>query len=179
MSNDVSGGRSIVLVICLLLVITVLISWDLITDYRSGSTTGHLAAEFAIMSLSAVAAAVLFRRWWAARRAVTDLTRSLEAVREDAARWRAEAGDLVQGLAQKIDGQFQRWQLTPAERGVAMMLLRGLAHKEIAAERQTTERTVREQARGIYRKAGLPGRSALAAFFLDDLLVTPAGDSKE
>jgi len=50
------------------------------------------------------------------------------------------------------------------------MLLKGLSHKEIAAMRQTSERTIREQARAVYRKSGLAGRSSLAAFFLEDLL---------
>jgi DNA-binding NarL/FixJ family response regulator len=33
-----------------------------------------------------------------------------------------------------------------------------------------SETTVRQQARAIYRKAGLSGRHDLAAFFLEDLL---------
>jgi DNA-binding NarL/FixJ family response regulator len=54
------------------------------------------------------------------------------------------------------------------------LLLKGLSHKEIAAVRSTSERTIREQARAVYRKAGLPGRSALSAFFLEDLLLPPS-----
>lgn len=34
----------------------------------------------------------------------------------------------------------------------------------------TSERTIRAQARSIYAKAGLSGRAALSAFFLEDLL---------
>jgi len=41
---------------------------------------------------------------------------------------------------------------------------------EIAAARATSERTIRAQARSIYAKAGLSGRAALSAFFLEDLL---------
>lgn len=51
-----------------------------------------------------------------------------------------------------------------------MLLLKGLSTKEIAAVRASSERTVREQARSIYSKGGLTGRSALSAFFLEDLL---------
>ena len=39
---------------------------------------------------------------------------------------------------------------------------------------RNVERTVREQARSLYRKSGLTGRADLAAFFLEDLL--PARD---
>ena len=42
--------------------------------------------------------------------------------------------------------------------------------KKIAAVRAGSVRTVRERARSIYSKAGLTGRSALSAFFLEDLI---------
>lgn len=63
-----------------------------------------------------------------------------------------------------------RWGLTPAEQDIALLLLKGLSHKEIAQVRAVSETTVRQQARSLYRKAGLSGRSDLAAFFLEDLL---------
>ena len=40
--------------------------------------------------------------------------------------------------------------------------------------RASSERTVREQARSLYAKAGLTGRAALSAFFLEDL-IAPIG----
>jgi DNA-binding NarL/FixJ family response regulator len=46
-----------------------------------------------------------------------------------------------------------------------------LRHKAIADLRQTSERTVRQQALAVYRKSGLNGRNDLAAFFLEDLLL--------
>ena len=73
-----------------------------------------------------------------------------------------------------IDAQFDRWALSSAEREVALLLLKGLSHKEIAPLRGCSERTVRHQARAVYRKAGLAGRIELAAFFLEDLLVPSA-----
>ncbi|MGH8595878.1 MAG: LuxR C-terminal-related transcriptional regulator, partial [Gammaproteobacteria bacterium] len=64
---------------------------------------------------------------------------------------------------------------TEAEREVALLLLKGLSSKEIAAVRGVSERTVREQSRAIYSKAGLTGRAALSAFFLEDLLAPIEG----
>ena len=69
-----------------------------------------------------------------------------------------------------IDRQFDRWELTPAEREVGLLLLKGLSLREIAEVRGTSERTTREQARNVYRKGGLAGRAELSAFFLEDLL---------
>ncbi len=49
--------------------------------------------------------------------------------------------------------------------------MKGLSHKEIAAARDITEATARQQARAVYKKSGLTGRHDLAAFFLEDLLL--------
>ena len=46
-----------------------------------------------------------------------------------------------------------------------------LSLKEIAEIRKTTEKTARAQSVAVYAKAGLGGRSELAAFFLEDLLL--------
>ena len=59
--------------------------------------------------------------------------------------------------------------MTAAEREVGLLILKGLSHKEIASLRATTEATVRQQAQAIYRKAGLPGKTAFSAYFLEDL----------
>ena len=99
------------------------------------------------------------------------LVRDLEVARTEGAKWRSDMRDLLDGLGAAIDGQFDRWELTPAEREVALLMLKGLSHKEIAAVRDASERTVRQQARSIYAKANLSGRAALSAFFLEDLLL--------
>ncbi len=99
------------------------------------------------------------------------LVHDLEVAREEGAKWRADMRELLQGLGDAIDGQFDRWGLTSAEREVALLMLKGLSHKEIAAVRESSERTVRQQARAIYAKANLSGRAALSAFFLEDLLL--------
>ncbi len=99
------------------------------------------------------------------------LLHDLEVARTEGAQWRSDMRELLKGLGSAIDGQFDRWGLTPAEREVALLMLKGLSHKEIAAVRDASERTVRHQARSIYGKANLSGRAALSAFFLEDLLL--------
>lgn len=85
---------------------------------------------------------------------------------------------MLRGLGAAIDAQFERWGLSSAEREVALLLLKGLAHKEIADVRGTSEKTVRQQALSAYRKAGLTGRAELSAFFLEDLLLPSAEDRR-
>jgi DNA-binding CsgD family transcriptional regulator len=96
--------------------------------------------------------------------------RDLEIARVQGSHWRSEARVLLNGLGEAIDHQFACWKLTDAERDVALLLLKGLSQKEIAAVRDVSERTVREQSRAIYAKAGLTGRASLSAYFLEDLL---------
>ncbi len=74
-----------------------------------------------------------------------------------------------------INRQFTRWALSPAEREVGLLLLKGLSHREIAQVRSTTETTIRQQALALYRKSGLGSRAELSAFFLEDLLL-PVGE---
>lgn len=99
------------------------------------------------------------------------LMRDLEVARSEGAHWRADMRELLKGLGSAIDAQFDRWQLTAAEREIALLMLKGLSHKEIAVVRATQERTIRQQAQSIYGKANLSGRAALSAFFLEDLLL--------
>ncbi len=101
------------------------------------------------------------------------LVHGLAAARQQGESWRADSRLLLNGLSEAIDQQFRHWSLTEAERQVAMLLLKGLSSKEIALMRQSSERTVREQARAVYAKAGLSGRAALSAYFLEDLLAPP------
>jgi DNA-binding NarL/FixJ family response regulator len=99
------------------------------------------------------------------------MMRDLEAARIKGESWRSEARPHLNGLGEAINLQFLSWNLTEAEKEVALLLLKGLSSKEIAAVRASSERTVREQARCVYLKSGLSGRVSLSAFFLEDLLL--------
>lgn len=125
--------------------------------------------------LTTVGMVLLFRVTRRQREEHLEVIRNLEIARLQGQRWRTESRALLNGLGQAIEQQFSRWSLTDAEREVALLLLKGLSTKEIAAVRGASERTVREQARSIYAKAGLTGRAALSAFFLEDLLAPIEG----
>ena len=120
--------------------------------------------------LTSVGVVLLVRETQRQREEHVRLIRDLEVARVQGQRWRNEARNVLQGLGEAIDAQFTRWGLTDAEREVALLLLKGLSHQEIATVRATSERTVREQARAVYAKAGLSGRATLSAFFLEDVL---------
>jgi DNA-binding CsgD family transcriptional regulator len=125
--------------------------------------------------LTSVGVVLLFQAAQRQRDDHVKIIRDLELARAQGQRWRSEARTYLNGLGEAIEVQFTRWNLTEAEREVALLLLKGLSHKEVATVRGVSERTVREQARSIYSKAGLTGRAALSAFFLEDLLAPIEG----
>lgn len=69
-----------------------------------------------------------------------------------------------------LDERFVDWALTPAERDVALFLIKGMSTAEIATLRETSEGTVKAQTNAIYRKADVSGRPQLLSLFIDELM---------
>jgi DNA-binding CsgD family transcriptional regulator len=113
----------------------------------------------------------LWRGWWRAETSAGALRRTLTERQAERDAWRTRAERALEGLGRAVDEQFGAWQLTPTEREVALLLLKGHGHKQIAAATGRSERTVRQHAVAVYQKSGLQGRAELAAFFLGDLTV--------
>lgn len=72
-------------------------------------------------------------------------------------------------MAQIVEGQFEIWGLTSAERDVGRLALKGLDVAGIAAIRNAAQGTIRAQLTRIYAKAGVSGRAQFAAWFVEDL----------
>lgn len=153
----------------------VLVAVDLFNDYQSGGSGLHLLVEGTLFVLSGGVFGLVLRQLLHTRQEVTLLKNDLEALHQKKERWKQETRQLLSGLSQKIEDQFNQWRLTPAEKEVGFLLLKGISLKEIAEIRQTQLKTVQQQSQSIYQKTGLASRSELAAFFLEDLL--PPADS--
>lgn len=116
----------------------------------------HLVSELAMMVLLLAGFAI-------ARR----LTRLLAAQR-----------DMLKGNLASLRGDFDRilhrrfddWRLSPAQRDVALLCLRGLRIAEIAAARGSAEGTVKAHLGAVFRAAGVRGRSELMALFMEEFL---------
>jgi DNA-binding CsgD family transcriptional regulator len=156
---------------------------DISADLHEGATLSHVAAEGGILLVTLLGSIFMarrlvltLRRARAVQEEALALAEQLEATHAEASRWRSEARELMRGLAEALDEQFDRWNLTPAEKEVALLLLKGLSHKDIAEVRSVTEATARQQATAVYKKGGLSGRHDLAAFFLEDLMLPIESD---
>jgi DNA-binding CsgD family transcriptional regulator len=152
--------------------IFLLIAVDLGGDYSDGIDAEHLLIELAVLLLATIGLGFFGKLFYeTAREKINTLELDLTKASDEAKHWRQENSNLIAGLANEIQKQFVRWELTSAEAEVGLLLLKGFSHQEIADIRGASERTVREQARAVYRKSGTNGRSALSAFFLEDLLL--------
>jgi DNA-binding CsgD family transcriptional regulator len=147
-----------------------MIGVDLLHDTGEGVSAWHVLAEGMAGLVATLGFLYLLRGTFSLRHQLSEEVARSAELQAEAARWRADARRYVDGLSMAIDQQLVRWNLTPAEREVAFLLLKGLEFKEIAAVRNTSEKTARAQSTGVYSKAGLSGRTELAAFFLEDLM---------
>ncbi len=173
--DEVAGTRRNPIPSLIMAAVAALATADVVDDLHSGGDLLHIGLEILIIAAAATGAVVLWFQLVRARSTNQVLQADLVRARAEMERFRAESHDLMRGLGEAIDRQFDRWSLSPAEREVALLLLKGLSHKDVAEARSTSERTVRQQALSVYRKAGLAGRAELAAFFLEDLLLPTAG----
>lgn len=155
---------------------------DLFLDFATGVHWVHVVIESLVLAVLAAISTAMWRargrRIEALGETVKTLGSQVQDLGAEVVRWRAENEELMRGLGQAIDEQFIRWQLSGAEAEVALLLLKGLSLKEVADVRSTSERTARDQARAVYKKGELSGRSELSAFFLEDLLLPPAARSR-
>lgn len=173
--HDSSRQLSLSLVI-VLAVVVIGGATDLWFDGPDTWWTFHAAIEVALICVSAAFLVYFWRAWRDSlreaslvRAALAQSERSLAERDAERDHWRTSAEQALAGLAQALNAQFDLWKLTPSEREVAVLLLKGLGHKQIAAQTARSERTVRQHAVTVYAKSGLGGRAELAAFFLQDL----------
>lgn len=168
--------------LALSVLIAAIIGADVVLDFQQGTDLRHVILEAAAMLAAfAISLALSVMLYGQARSAQSALKEALDEVElaqaristlaEEAERWKEDAQDALREFGGAIDKQFSRWQLTPAESEVALLLLKGLPTKDIAELRSTSDQTVRQQARSIYKKAGLRNRAELAAWFLEDLML--------
>lgn len=165
MNSKEQSFLMIVLILIMALVLT-----DVLTDFQDGANVGHLVLEGLLGLFAAYAFFILIKNRFTNKHELQRQSDSIMQLIAEANTWKTNSQKYIQGLSRAIDLQLTKWNLTEAEKEVALLLLKGLSIKEIAQIRKTSEKTTRVQSTMIYQKSGLRGRSELAAFFLEDLL---------
>ena len=141
---------------------------DLLADLSEGVDTAHILQEGFLMLIAGFAFLWISLRLRASKKATQQLEAELESVKS-----MDQPKELLvakQQLSKVISSQFAVWKLSKSEQDVGLLLLKGFSLKEIASLRNTTEKTIRQQASSVYKKSGLSGRHAFSAWFLEDLL---------
>ncbi len=154
-----------------------LLGLDILTETDDVSLVDFLVDAVALLLTigAAVGVALLLQRVHKQHEERASLIADLEIARAEGEEWRGKMHTHLNGIRIEMDKQFENWGMTAAERDVALLILKGLSHKEVATLRGTAEATVRQQAGSIYAKAKLPGKTAFSAYFLEDLWIPGDG----
>ena len=157
--------------VSILSAVFLLVTADIVGDSKEGVDLWHLVLEGSVGLISLFGIFYVLRDSFKTRHNLIETNQKFSAYRVESEKWRAESRKYLEGLSSAIDEQLSKWGLTPSEKEVAFLLLKGLSLKDVANARNTSEKTARVQSMAIYSKAGLSSRSELSAFFLEDLLV--------
>ncbi len=158
------------LIIVFLALVALASAADLIADLKHGVNNSHLIQEGIILGVALAAIAWILATLRRQSHELTTLHAEMEAIRESVQSQPEEVVEAKKRLAEVVSNQFQVWALTKSERDIGFMLIKGFSLKEISQLRGTAEKTIRQQASAIYKKAGLTGRHAFSAWFIEDIL---------
>lgn len=135
-------------------------AFDIVADIAGWEDLSRGATH---LLLEAMAVVGLIAGLWATGR---EMRRMRRRQRRIEAQLRVASGAFLELLEE----HFERWSLTPSERDVALLSIKGLSIAEIAAVRRTREGTVKAQCNAIYGKAGVSGRQQLLSLFIEELM---------
>ncbi|MEM7403643.1 MAG: LuxR C-terminal-related transcriptional regulator [Pseudomonadota bacterium] len=154
-------------------------SAEIVSEFAAGESLSSMGDDLARFTLSAVVLLLFAFEHIAQRRALRDLRGQLQKARGQLAQLDSQSKQLASQYRGVMQKQFDAWQLTASEQDVVLGLLKGLSFREIALLRETREKTVRQQASSVYRKAGVASRNELAAWFFEDMLEAPPAKTPE
>lgn len=170
--DDGENDRALRVLLALVLAATIVGGGvDLFLDAPDSWRSPHVLFEVTLIGAALATAILLWRGWWHSHRTLAQTRQVLAERSAERDTWRASAEAALAGLGKAIDERFSGWGLTPVEREIALLLLKGHSHKQIAYTTGRSERTVRQHAVTVYRKSAMSGRAELAAFFLEDILL--------
>lgn len=160
----------IIFTIIVLLLVMASNTMDLVNDFAEKEPLWHLIEEVIVIIMAFGLIAYLIINLKQQKRNLEILRQELQS--KDYSLEKSQS--IIQNARKKysdvIHQQFDDWHLSHSQQEIALLLLKGLTFIEIAAIRDTKEKTVRQQASEIYKKAGVTGRHAFSAWFFEDFL---------
>ena len=129
----------------------------------------HHSLEFVYLAFALLSGTYM---WFIYRQNLHLLKKSEKNVmdmQEERDNWKTRHEEIITGMHTAITRQLQNWGLSESEVTIALLLMRGFSHKQIAGLLDKSEKTVRNQSLSIYKKTGMTGRNELTAFFIEDI----------
>ena len=68
-----------------------------------------------------------------------------------------------------LEAHYDAWGLTPSEREITKLILKGCSNSEIAEIRNAATGTIKAQTHSIFTKSGFAGKNQLLGFLLEEL----------
>lgn len=143
---------------------------EIVIEFVDGETLLSMADDLARALLGLGLCSLLAYEYLAHQRTLSTLGEQLERTKGKLARLDTSSRKLASQYRGVMQKQFDAWELTASEQDVVLGMLKGFSFREIAELRQTREKTVRQQASSVYRKAQVASRNELFAWFFEDML---------
>lgn len=156
-----------------LIIITVSVAYDIYEEFPMLSEDGflfHFLLEVFILVISLAGLVYFFGIHLSEMELKDEYKKQLELSRQELSDSNIRFYQLKHDFLKIINEQFDNWKLSPVEKEIGLLLIKGLSFEEIAEVRQTTPKTARKQAVSLYSKSNLKNRNEFAAWFLEDLL---------
>ncbi len=152
-------------------------TYEILTEFGAGETLGTMGDDLSWFALSGIVLGLFIIEHLIQKRALGQLRGQLDKARGQLAQIDSNSRRIGSEFRDVMQKQFNAWHLTTSEQNVVLGLLKGFTFREIAELRETREKTVRQQASSVYRKAGVASRNELAAWFFEDMLEPPVFDN--
>lgn len=145
-------------------------TFEIVYEFAAGETFSEMVDDLARFALSVIVLAVFAHEYLSQQKALDELRMQLAGFKGGLSHFEPKAEKIANQYRSVMQHQFDAWQLTNSEQDIVILMLKGLSFREIAQLRETREKTVRQQASTVYRKADVTTRNELAAWFFEDLL---------
>ena len=147
---------------------------EITAEFIQGQSATDMLDDVGLFLISGFIVGLFVIDYRVQQKALGQLQGQLDNARGQLKALDASSSQLATQYREVMQKQFNEWRLTASEQDVVLGLLKGLSFREVAEIRDTREKTVRQQATNVYRKAGVAGRHELAAWFFEDMLDTSA-----
>jgi len=146
-------------------------AFEIVQEIAGGEPYSSMVADTIIFVLSSITLLLLLADYLIQRKSLRSVQAQLDAARGRLLQIDESAPGIANKYRDIIQKQFEDWDLTGSEQQIAIMLIKGLSFREVAEIRKTKDKSVRQQATRIYKKANVTGRHELAGWFFEDLFV--------